>query len=165
MQIKTSISDNKVKEILIDGINSGANYILNKTHFYEHVRTLHKIEKQRCLRLYDLYYSEAQIKRNDIKTEIGVKLEKQAVKKAILQKHEALEILTEIAIGKPKRVEGQVIMPTANERRGAIETMAKLEGWEASKKFEHSIENKLKLEALSTEELIKRAQAAKKINE
>lgn len=63
--------------------------------------------------------------------------EKEAVKKAILQKHEALEILTEIAIGKPKKVEGQIIMPTANERRGAIETMAKLEGWEAVKKTEN----------------------------
>lgn len=137
MKTKTSISDEKVKEILIDGINSGANYILNKTNFYEHIRTIYKIEKQRCLRLYDLHYSDAQNQRNNIKTELGITQEKEAVKKAILQKHEALEILTEIAIGKPKKVEGQIIMPTANERRGAIETMAKLEGWEAVKKTEN----------------------------
>lgn len=76
---------------------------------------------------------------NNAKLEESIKIEKQAVKKAILQKHEALEILTEIAIGKPKKVEGQIIMPSANERRGAIETMAKLEGWEATKKIDHTI--------------------------
>lgn len=143
--IKTSISDEKVKEILIDGINSGANYILNKTNFYEHIRTIYKIEKQRCLRLYDLHYSEAQNQRNDIKTELGIIEEKQAVKKAILQKHEALEILTEIAMGKPKKVEGQVIMPTANERKGAIETIAKLEGWNAPTKTETEIKTNAKI--------------------
>ena len=74
---------------------------------------------------------------NNAKTEQTIATEKEAVKKAILQKHEALEILTEIAIGKAKKVEGTIVMPTANERRGAIETMAKLEGWEAPKKIEN----------------------------
>ena len=75
---------------------------------------------------------------NNAKTEQTIATEKESVKKAILQKHEALEILTEIAIGKPKKVEGQIIMPSANERRGAIETMAKIEGWEAPKKTENT---------------------------
>lgn len=75
---------------------------------------------------------------NNAKTEQTIATEKESVKKAILQKHEALEILTEIAIGKPKKVEGQIVMPSANERRGAIETMAKIEGWEAPKKTENT---------------------------
>jgi hypothetical protein len=69
--------------------------------------------------------------------EASAKEEIKAVKKAILSKHEAMEILTEIAIGKPKKVEGTIVMPTASERRGAIETMAKIEGWNAPAKSEN----------------------------
>jgi hypothetical protein len=133
---KTSISDEKVKEILIDGINTGANYILNKTNFYEHIRTFFKIEKQRCLRLYDLHYNNAQIERNNIKTELGIELEKEAVKRNILSKHEALEILSEIAKGKHKKVEGHLVIVTANEQKNAIETMAKLQGWNEATKIQ-----------------------------
>ena len=75
---------------------------------------------------------------NNAKTEQTIETEKEAVKKAILQKHEALEILTEIARGKAKKIDGQIIMPSPNERKGAIETMAKLEGWEAPKKTENT---------------------------
>ena len=75
---------------------------------------------------------------NNAKIDTTIATEKEAVKKAILSKHEALEILTEIAVGKPKKVEGQIVMPSANERRGAIETMAKIEGWEAPKKTENT---------------------------
>lgn len=96
MQTKTSISDEKVKEILIDGINSGANYILNKTNFYEHIRTLHKIEKQRCLRLYDLHYSDAQNQRNNIKTELGITQEKEAVRSGLKTKNDRLLILQKL---------------------------------------------------------------------
>jgi len=75
---------------------------------------------------------------NKAKLDESIKIEKQAVRKDILTKHRALEILTEIAVGKPKKVEGQIVMPSANERRGAIETMAKIEGWEAPKKTENT---------------------------
>jgi hypothetical protein len=73
--------------------------------------------------------------------EASAKEEIKAVKKAILNKHEAMEILTEIAIGKPKKVEGTIVMPTASERRGAIETMAKIEGWNAPTKAENTNTN------------------------
>jgi hypothetical protein len=136
---KTSISDEKVKEILIDGINTGANYILNKTNFYEHVRTFFKIEKQRCLRLYDLHYNNAQIERNNIKTELGIVEEQSAVKRNILSKHDALEILTEIAQGKVKKVEGTLIIPSPSDRKGAIESIAKIEGWNAPTKSETDV--------------------------
>lgn len=78
--------------------------------------------------------------RESIKNKIidaSAKEEIKAVKKAILSKHEAMEILTEIAIGKAKKVEGTIIIPTASERRGAIETMAKIEGWNAPTKSEN----------------------------
>jgi len=126
---KTSISDEKVKEILIDGINTGANYILNKTNFYEHIRTYFKIEKQRCLRLYDLHYNNAQIERNNTKTELGIVEEQSVAKRNILTKLEAMEILTEIAQGKAKKIDGKIIMPSFAERKGAIETLGKFDGW------------------------------------
>lgn len=87
---KTSISDEKIKEYIINGINEGASYILNKTNFYEHLRTIHRIEKQRCLRLYDKYYSEAQYRRNEESERVGVALGNEAVKTAIMSKLERL---------------------------------------------------------------------------
>lgn len=76
---------------------------------------------------------------NDAIIKESIKLEKTIVKKAILSKHQALEILSEIAQGKAKRVEGQVVMPSPNEQTTAIKTMATLEGWEAPKKTELEI--------------------------
>jgi putative cell wall-binding protein len=67
-----------------------------------------------------------------------IETEKQAVKSNILTKNEALEILSEIALGKAKKIEGQIIMPTANERRGAIETISKIQGWNAPIKNENT---------------------------
>ena len=83
-------------------------------------------------------HSERLNERNKVIEEERTALAKETLKKDILTKHRALEILTEIAVGKPKKVEGQIVMPSANERRGAIETMAKIEGWEAPKKTENT---------------------------
>jgi hypothetical protein len=124
--MKTSISDDKVKEILIDGINSGANYILNKTNFYEHIRTLHKIEKQRCLRLYDLHYNNAQIERNNIKTELGINQQKEAVKTLLLDKLGRMKIAEQIALDE-KNV-------NSSDRLKALDYLSKIEGDYASTK-------------------------------
>ena len=76
---------------------------------------------------------------NNAKLEQSIESEKEAVKRNILSKHDALEILSDIAKGKHKKVEGHLVIITANEQRGAIETMAKLNGWEAPKKTETTI--------------------------
>jgi hypothetical protein len=124
--MKTSISDDKVKEILIDGINSGANYILNETNFYEHIRTLHKIEKQRCLRLYDLHYNNAQIERNNIKTELGINQQKEAIKTLLLDKLGRMKIAEKIALDE-KNV-------NSSDRLKALDYLSKIEGDYASTK-------------------------------
>jgi len=67
-----------------------------------------------------------------------------------LQKHEALEILSKIAKGTAKKVNEQIIIPTSAEQRGAIETMAKIEGWFAAVKQEtqmtvEGVKSKIKL--------------------
>lgn len=73
---------------------------------------------------------------NNAKLEESIKIEKEAVKRNILSKNDGLEILTEIAQGKAKKVEGEIFMPSFNERTNAIKTIASLEGWEAPKQIE-----------------------------
>lgn len=78
---------------------------------------------------------EAQNKLQKVKDNIYIEAEKEAIKRNILQKHEALEILSKIAKGVAKKVNEQIIIPTSTEQRGAIETMAKIEGWYAPTKI------------------------------
>lgn len=139
---KTSISDEKVKEILIDGINSGANYILNKSNFYEHIRTVYKIEKQRCLRLYDKYYSEAQESLNAKKEEVGTRIAEEAVNRAILTKLERMEIASKIAKGELWKVEGEIMIPSTTDRLKALEYLSKIDGDFAAVKKDITVENK-----------------------
>ena len=74
---------------------------------------------------------------NEAKLEDSIKTEKEAVKRNILTKNDALEILTEIAQGKVKKVEGTLIIPSPSDRKGAIESIAKIEGWNAPTKSEN----------------------------
>lgn len=63
------------------------------------------------------------------KLEQSIEIEKEAVKRNILTKLEAMEILTEIAQGKAKKIDGKIIIPSFAERKGAIETLGKFDGW------------------------------------
>ncbi len=74
---------------------------------------------------------------NNAKLNTTIEIEKEAVKRNILSKHDALEILTEIAQGKVKKVEGTLIIPSPSDRKGAIESIAKIEGWNAPTKSEN----------------------------
>jgi hypothetical protein len=77
--------------------------------------------------------------RESIKNKIidaSAKEEIEVIKRNILSKHDALEILTEIAQGKVKKVEGTLIIPSPSDRKGAIESIAKIEGWNAPTKSE-----------------------------
>jgi hypothetical protein len=82
-------------------------------------------------------YSEQRETINNAKLSTSIELEKEAVKRNILSKHDALEILTEIAQGKVKKVEGTLIIPSPSDRKGAIESIAKIEGWNAPTKSEN----------------------------
>lgn len=59
-QDKVSISDAKFRDILFKECNKSNSKGHTKSNFYEHLRTSYKIEKQRALRLHDLYYQEWQ---------------------------------------------------------------------------------------------------------
>ena len=56
---------------------------------------------------------EAQNKLQKEKDSIYIDAEKEALKRNILQKHEALEILSKIAKGTAKKVNEQIIIPTS----------------------------------------------------
>ena len=112
---------------------------------------------QTGVRSFDRYWKEAnerhieaQNKLQKVKDDIYIEAEKEALKRNILQKHEALEILSKIAKGTAKKVNEQIIIPTSAEQRGAIETMAKIEGWFAAVKQEtqmtvEGVKSKIKL--------------------
>ena len=75
---------------------------------------------------------------NKEKLNTTIEAEKEALKMNILSKFEGMEILTEIAKGKPKKVEGVIVMPNHNERINAIKTLATFQGWEAPKETKNT---------------------------
>ena len=93
------------------------------------------------------YWKKANISYNNERAEverqklsITIQEEAKAVKKQILTKYEALEIISNIAKGNARRIKvdgkEQVLIPTENERLRAIEIGAKIEGWNAPIKSE-----------------------------
>ena len=92
-------------------------------------------------RTFDRYFKEAKEQHKGqqeaIKKEklgVVIELEKEAVKRDILQKHEVLEILTQIARGNATSKKEDP--PKYADRIKAIDTLVKIEGMEAVKKKE-----------------------------
>jgi hypothetical protein len=82
-----------------------------------------------------------------------IQTEKEAVKTQIKTKEQLLERLNDIIEQKAKRVEGQIIMPTFNDVRGAIDTYNKMLGYYAPQKQDVNFtENKLPKWMLDEEE-------------
>ncbi len=80
---------------------------------------MHKIEKQRSLKLYDRYYLEAQQERNTIKNDIGIQNDIENAKKQSLDKIDRILIAEEIAKGKDNN---------ASDRIKALDYLSKIEG-------------------------------------
>ncbi|MBS9780143.1 MAG: hypothetical protein KGV51_05890 [Moraxellaceae bacterium] len=74
-------------------------------------------------------FKDFQQKINDEKLKQQIKLEKQAVKRDILDKFEAMELLTQIARGVVTEIEDKTTIPTTADRMKAISELAKFEGW------------------------------------
>ena len=86
-------------------------------------------------RTFDRYFKQAKeqhFKRREAiekeKLTITITQEKKAVKSNIKTKEQLLEKLNEIIDQKTKKVEGQIIMPTFNDVKGAIDLYCKIEG-------------------------------------
>jgi len=85
-----------------------------------------------------LEYNKTRLhKEEEIKEEIRIEKKKEAVISGILSRNEALKILSDIANGVSRSVgdEGGMMVPTDSDRTRAIQTLAKFEGWEATKEI------------------------------
>jgi hypothetical protein len=67
------------------------------------------------------------------------KTEQEAVKRDIMDVMEAKEILSKIGRGMGRSMNGQVFYPSDNERRGAIDLLSKINGWNAPQKQDVNI--------------------------
>jgi hypothetical protein len=79
-------------------------------------------------------YNKTRIKTQEkAKGEVLLEAAKESIKRDILTRERALEILTSLAEGISWRVKGtdEVIIPDASDRSNAIKQISKMEGWEA----------------------------------
>lgn len=73
-------------------------------------------------------YSERRETINKAKIEESITQEKEAQKTLILNKIERMKIAEEIAIGKAKRIDGNIVMPSPSDRLKALDYLSKIEG-------------------------------------
>ena len=113
-QDKVSISDAKFGDILFKECNKSNSKGHTKSNFYEHLRTSYKIEKQRALRLHDLYYQEWQNlndksideqtidnAKESLKIGLRTKLERMMHLQSMLEPDYRVQEVVGIANGKP----------------------------------------------------------------
>lgn len=81
-------------------------------------------------------YSGSQEATQKALSEQRTEIEKERLKKAILSKDEALMILSKIGNGTATKVDGNILVPSFNERTNAIKTMAEFQGWKAPTKID-----------------------------
>ena len=145
--VKTTISDAQLHQELIKLFESGNT---SKTNLYELLRTKYKIAKQRCLKMYDLVYSEWQELKKHAQIEQIQANVKDQLKTAVMSKQERLEYLTKIAkaeikVIKPFVISGKIMEykmePDATERMKAIAELNKMQGDYSPIKQEHTGKN------------------------
>jgi len=77
-------------------------------------------------------YNKSRLQKQEkIKNEVLEEETKESLKKAIIVRDEALEILTSIAKGTARAVKNEIVMPSDSERVKAIQQISKMQGWEA----------------------------------
>lgn len=121
-------SEAQWKSLVYDYLTNGNR---GKSNFYELLRTNYKCEKSNTLKQYDIYESEYDLSLNKGKDEQIQEAQKERLKKAILTKDEALELLTKTAKGKARQIGNEVIIPTYSDSTNAIKTISDLLGWKA----------------------------------
>jgi len=73
-------------------------------------------------------YQEQREAINKKKLEESITQEKEAVKSLVLDKYARMKIAEGIALGKARRIEGQIVMPSDAERLKALDYLSKIEG-------------------------------------
>lgn len=94
---KPYVSDDRLREIILDGVNSGGLWVYTKTAFYDYCKTIIKIDKARAYRVYEDFYPKLQLQRNQAKIELGlVTDEQERIKAEIGTKFDRLKNLKEM---------------------------------------------------------------------
>lgn len=134
--MKTPIYDDKIKEIIIDAINEGSEFVLNASRFYEHIRTIYKIEKQRCFNLYKKFYSEVQQERNQLKNEKGALESTDKIIATYPSRIERMNLAGNIARMQSYEIGETTITPTPSDAIRALDYLSKIEGDYSPEKHE-----------------------------
>ena len=99
-------------------------------------------------RTFDNYWKEANIKYQEQRTEINkakieesINQEREAIKTLTLDKIARMKIAEEIALGKAKRIEGTLVLPTFGDRLKALDYLSKIEGDYAPKELNVNTDN------------------------
>jgi thioesterase domain-containing protein len=88
-------------------------------------------------------YNQHRLKKQEkAKDEVLIGAAKEAAKNDVLTRLEAEVILSNIAKGRAKRVEKDILVPSPGEQVRAIDKLAQLNGWDAPTKSEVEVSDK-----------------------
>lgn len=134
--MKTIISDELLIAELVKHFESGT---MGKQYLWELFKDVYKLQRQRFFTIYaEAHTFWAGIKNKALDEAIRENTFK-GLEQSYLSKIEALCILSDIARGKVVIQEDDILIPSFSDRRAAIETMCKMEGWYATAKTETQI--------------------------
>ena len=133
---KRTISDDQLKAELITLFESG---FTDRRNCLDKIGSIYKVRIQRFYQIFnEVHEYWYNIKSKVIETNIKENTQK-AIEASYLSKIEALCILSDIARGKVVIQEDDILIPSFSDRRVAIETMRKTEGWYVTAKTETQI--------------------------
>ena len=134
--MKIGISDDLLKAEFIKYFESGNT---SKQNLWELFKDKYKLQKQRFFVIFaDAYIYWAEVKNKALDDAIRDNTLR-GLENSYISKIEALNILSDIARGKVVIYEDNVLVPSFSDRRAAIDSVCKIEGWYASTKLDAQI--------------------------
>ena len=134
--MKIGISDDLLKAEFIKYFESGNT---SKQNLWELFKDKYKLQKQRFFVIFtDAYIYWAEVKNKALDDAIRNNTLR-GLENSYISKIEALNILSDIARGKVVIYEDNVLVPSFSDRRAAIDSVCKIEGWYASTKLDAQI--------------------------
>jgi len=99
----------------------------------EVIRSKYSMGADRFTKQYKESHAEWANKKKETHDKVVSDKDEDRLKKAIITKERALQVLSEIAEGKEREVKGNIIVPSPKDQCAAIETVARIEGWVINK--------------------------------
>ena len=134
--MKIGISDDLLKAEFIKYFESGNT---SKQNLWELFKDKYKVQTQRFFAIFaEAYIYWTEVKNKALDDAIRDNTFK-GLENSYISKIEALNILSDIARGKVVIYEDNVLVPSFSDRRAAIDSVCKIEGWYASTKLDAQI--------------------------